>query len=113
MAELGEGGARDHAADFAEAVVGPYADGGIGESEPDTAAAALDFTGEGAIVDQFVFDACDSADGFQRGAAHQDAASGGAGGGAVRIADPGRRVEWEGEGEEGGGEGVRGDGGGV
>src|SRR5450432_813567 len=113
MAQLREGGPRDHAADLAEAGIGPYTTGPTAETQPDAAAGVLNGAGQGAIVNQLARNTCDAAQALQRGSADQDAASG-SGGDAMaaprmeafaRTAgefDPGRRIQHEEEKHEGG-----------
>ena len=110
MVELGEGGARNHAADFAEGAVMADAGGGVAEAQPDASAAVLDGAGQGAIVDQFAADALDAADAFQGGAPDENAAAGRARGAVARIANPGGRIEQEEEEDERGNQRLFGEG---
>jgi hypothetical protein len=77
---LGEGGAGDHVADFAEGVVGAEAYAAAGEAHPDFAAGALYGLGQGAVVDDFAADCGQAADTVQGFAAEEDATAGGSGG---------------------------------
>ncbi len=101
VAQLVEGGARDHVLDFGEGVVGSHATRVGDETEPNAAASALDGPSQRAIVDDLVADGSDSAGTLERSRPDEDATSGGAGGLAPRIANPSRRIQQKEKEDEG------------
>src|SRR2546423_12965871 len=93
--QLVEGRAGNHAFDFGKAAVRADAGGRVGQAQPDTAAMAFDYVGQGTIVNDLIADCCDSSDALQGFWAYQDGPSGGARDLAARIGDPCRRINHE------------------
>src|SRR5664279_1112747 len=95
MFQLIEGRAGDHVLNFRERVVGPRAESVAGNTKPNASAPFLDRPGESTVVDDLFSDDRDSAGLLQSARANQHASSSGTCGVALRIANPGWRVQHE------------------
>src|SRR5437016_14379723 len=93
--QLVEGRAGNHASYFGKAAVGPNAGGRVSQAQPDAAAMAFDYAGQGAIVNDLIADCRDSSGALQRFRTYQDRPSGSARGLATRISDRSRRINHE------------------
>src|SRR5712692_4392614 len=95
IVELGECGAGDHVADFAEGSVGAQANAGARQAHPEAAAAALYGAGEGAIVDDVTADGSEAADPLERVPTQENAAAGGTCGARAGVGYPTRRIQFQ------------------
>src|SRR5580704_12132605 len=107
VAELREGSACDHVADFGESGVGAEASALAGEAHPDVCFSyvahergTFDGASEGAIVNDFAANGGEAADAIERVAAKEDTAAGGSGDTRSWAGDFFGRIEHDEEKEE-------------
>ena len=95
VAELIEGTARDHAANFSDGFIRTNAASRFCGTKPEIAACLLDGMGESAVIDDLAADRFDAARCSESCGTNKHAASSGSGCGAPAIANPCWRVEHE------------------
>ena len=92
MAELIEGGARDHVLDFAEGAIGPNAVSGFGEAEPELSAGTFNDASERAVVNDLASNLLETTSGLESVSPDQQAATCRTGGRFLSAGGPFGRI---------------------